>query len=375
MTERKRVLHITSAFSGGIYSFIRSKLHSIDSIRFDVIGLEEPPPHVVKEVEQQGGQVFHLPNPKKEGYRKFQQDILEILNKINYDMVHCHLIGHRAWPFYHLSKKAGIKRFVIHAHSAGVTETKSSALKTQLIESFDRKINQWMNVERVTCGEQATKYTYGKTKQSILFLPNSIDTKKFLEPSSPESKEELLKREGLPQGKILFGQIGRIEPNKNQWFTLSLAEKAKVENKPYVFLLIGEGRSRKEIEKAIQEKQLSEYVKLLGRKTNIIDYYRLLDGVLIPSYTEGFGIVAIEAQAAVVHCLVSETLSKEIDIEVGLCHFLSLKDRELWWDILEKIRYFDHPPVEKRANHLERKNYSNETSASMYEAFVFTEND
>lgn len=100
-------------------------------------------------------------------------------------------------------------------------------------------------------------------------------------------------------------------------------------------VLIGDGSLWRNMEEMIEEYDLEDQVLLCGKQAEIEKWYQAMDVFVLPSWFEGLPLSLIEAQTADLPCLVSEHVSKEVEIS-GHCHFLRL-DEELWRLELKKI--------------------------------------
>lgn len=70
---------------------------------------------------------------------------------------------------------------------------------------------------------------------------------------------------------------------------------------------------------------LNEHVIFAGVRSEIPEIMSLFDIFLFPSKMEGLGIVAIEAQASNLPCIISENIPKSIDMKLGLVSRLPLE--------------------------------------------------
>jgi N-acetyl-alpha-D-glucosaminyl L-malate synthase BshA len=68
-------------------------------------------------------------------------------------------------------------------------------------------------------------------------------------------------------------------------------------------LMIGDGPERSKTEEQCRNEQLCDKVVFLGKQENIPDLLSLSDVVLIPSASESFGLVALEAMACGIPCV------------------------------------------------------------------------
>ena len=74
-------------------------------------------------------------------------------------------------------------------------------------------------------------------------------------------------------------------------------------------------------------------VLLLGTRNDVPDILQAMDAFLLPSFSEGLPVSAIDAQATGLPCYISNTVSHEVDI-TGLCRFLPINKPEAWTDAI-----------------------------------------
>ena len=124
--------------------------------------------------------------------------------------------------------------------------------------------------------------------------------------------------------------MARLEPVKNHDFVLSLARRLGDEGVASRVFLAGVGSRREELEDAVSVLGLGETVQFLGLWEDVPRLLAALDGLLMPSHYEGIPVSLIEAQAAGLPCLVSEAVSREVDLGLGLVDFLPIDDVDAW---------------------------------------------
>lgn len=164
---------------------------------------------------------------------------------------------------------------------------------------------------RIICLSEAQKRCiaakYALPLASITVIPNAVAEEYFIGKKTSENT--------VP--RLLF--VGRLAAQKN----LSLLIEAVSQMKTSVFLdLVGEGELRKSIEALIQKYGLQKVVKLHGKKRGeeLIQFYKSADIFVLPSFKEGISLAMLEALAAGLPVVASDT--PEIRPILGECGLL-----------------------------------------------------
>jgi len=99
----------------------------------------------------------------------------------------------------------------------------------------------------------------------------------------------------------------------------------------FILVLVGNGPLQDSIELEAKSLGIYENIRFLGVRKDIPRIIRMFDVFLFPSLFEGFGIVALEAQCARVPCVVANTITKNVDMGLGLITFISLDEKLERW--------------------------------------------
>ena len=99
-----------------------------------------------------------------------------------------------------------------------------------------------------------------------------------------------------------------------------------------------------EVSQEIVKWNLQNDIKILGVKNNVPEYLNASDIFLFPSKREGFGMVTVEAQAAGLYCIVSESIPTAVDIGLNLVQYADISNMDKWQDLI--IRY-EKPVITK----------------------------
>lgn len=133
---------------------------------------------------------------------------------------------------------------------------------------------------------------YGIPAEKILTIHNGIDLSE-LEPT--RSREAVRDDLGIPPDSPLVGAIGRMTHQKGFTYLLQ-ALPALIERVPKTqCLLVGDGPLRGELEREAVQLGLLDRCIFTGLRTDIPDLLTAIDVFVLPSLSEGFPMVLLEA--------------------------------------------------------------------------------
>ena len=162
-----------------------------------------------------------------------------------------------------------------------------------------------------------------------------------------EKKKEL----GVGNKKVI-GHIGRFNEQKNHFFLIKIFKRLAEMDSTIHLILVGDGNLKSPIESEVNRLGLENRVNFLGLRDDIPEILQVVDIFLFPSLYEGLPLTMIEAQAAGIKIVASNTISKEADI-TGLVTFCSLEDNEQHWadTVLENLDYNKKNTYQKIVEH------------------------
>ena len=103
---------------------------------------------------------------------------------------------------------------------------------------------------------------------------------------------------GLAPDTVVFGTVSRLDEPKKGLGVLLRAFAPLARDLPNVHLIVcGGGWARESLEHQVQDMGIGGQVTLLGFYQNLADVYRTLDVFVLPSLSEGFPTVILEAMA------------------------------------------------------------------------------
>ncbi len=256
--------------------------------------------------------------------------LFKYLKKERYDCIHINT-GNLSiqLPCLLAAKRAHVKVRIAHSHSTGSSK-KNRWLKNKYLNMVRAIINRVSTV-KAACSEEAAKHLFGKC-DDVVIVPNAINTNDYI--FQEDIKCKYRKELGI-EGNTVFLQVGSFLTVKNHSFSIDLFSELIKQNPLAVLLLAGEGDLEEEIKRKIKDKGLDDYVKMLGFRNDIPQLMIASDCLLLPSLWEGFPTVAIEAQAAGLECLCSNTITKNVII-TNKCKLIPLTIKE-WIDECQNV--------------------------------------
>lgn len=141
----------------------------------------------------------------------------------------------------------------------------------------------------------------GIAPEKVVYLPNGIDTTDFAASGESRNARPLL-GEFAPPGTILIGNVGRLDPVKDQLGLLS-AFHLLCQSLPDVrdrlrLVIVGKGPQRPALEARIAELGLGKQVLLLGNRDDVPALLAECNLFVLSSIAEGMPGAVLEAMAA-----------------------------------------------------------------------------
>ena len=299
-----KVLHIAYCFDGGVgkvlteyYKFIDQNKVSMDFF----IACSEKKSEIIRDLEQTGAKIFYKMYSETSSDRKCK--LKNILKENKYNIVHMH-------GFFFLSdiiivRKKGIRNIILHSHNPVLKEGKLS--KNRLIQHVKNSVIYSAVSDYWACSSDAGKTMFGYRKFKV--LPNAIQIDNYLFDDQIRHKY----REMLDvRDKYVLIAVGRVTRQKNYDFLLEVFKRVLEIDNRIELLIIGNGDLLEVTKTKVNKMGLSENVRFLGGRGDVPELLMSADMFVLPSLFEGFGIVALEAQASGLPCLISNGFPEEV---------------------------------------------------------------
>ncbi|NYF97943.1 D-inositol-3-phosphate glycosyltransferase [Janibacter cremeus] len=171
--------------------------------------------------------------------------------------------------------------------------------EAQVVDIADRLIANTLQE-----GDELIEY-YDADPDKVQVVPPGVDLTTF----APGDRDDARSRIGLPQDAVVLLFVGRIQPLKGPHVLVRAAAELlgrRPELRGRLVVAVLGGASGRGLVAPDRLQQLGEELGVTDvlhlappvSRAELADWYRAADLVAVPSHTESFGLVAIEAQAS-----------------------------------------------------------------------------
>lgn len=333
-----RIAHIDGKYrDGGVETVIFNYWEHIDRnrVQFDLICDEDSPlPLPYERVEALGGHIFTVPPYQK--LLAYKRALGKLFAENGWPVVHSHINALSVFPLG-VAKHEGVPVRIAHSHS---TAGRGENWKRVVLKNILRTQSNRYSTYRLACSRCAGEWLFGSAHFDV--LPNAIDLDRFC---FDAAERERKRREfGAGPNTFVVGHVGRLMEQKNHAFLLrAFAELLKMVPDS-MLVLVGDGELNKDIRGQAEAADLSEKIVFAGHRKDVASYYSAFDAFALPSLYEGLGIVGVEAQRAGLPCLLSDVITREVDV-TGKVRFLPIDNPLEWAEALAEIGVGNRIPV------------------------------
>ncbi|MDC7292971.1 MULTISPECIES: glycosyltransferase [unclassified Butyrivibrio] len=282
------------------------------------------PDYFDNSVKKLGGRIFCLPKFVGTNINEYKAAIKQFFKEHEgeWKVVQGHMTSTAA-IYLPIAKKAGVPITIAHARSAGV-DAGVKGLATKFFRSPLQKegSTDW----NFACSREAGYSVFGKNLMdigSVRIIPNAIDLGHF---AYDEEKRNVLRKELGVSNALVIGHVGSFRYAKNHEFLLTvfanvcrlldnddLNQYTILHGMRIRLLMLGKGPLMEDMKKLADKLHIADRCIFAGNKSNASDYYQAMDYFCFPSRYEGLPGSVVEAQAAGLQCLVSDSVTPEVN--------------------------------------------------------------
>jgi|LSQX01.3.fsa_nt_gb glycosyltransferase involved in cell wall biosynthesis len=277
-------------------------------------------------IMSKGSKIFYV-TPRGKNYFKNKKEIKKILTENQYDIVHSHMDAAGAF-FLKEAKSAGVKVRVAHSHNTNHQINKGNKILDfvyrRILNRAIKGVRRYAN-RCIACSGEAGQWLFGE--ESYIVLKNAIDVDKYA--FNEQIRLEQRRMYNI-DNKFVIGHVGRFSEQKNHKLIIEIFNELQKINNNAVLMLVGSGELEAVTREKVASLGLEEKVLFMGNCSNVNVLMQAMDLFILPSLFEGLPVAAIEAQAAGLPCIISDTISKDVKITDNV-YFKSINESPEEW--------------------------------------------
>lgn len=317
--------------AGGTESLIMEMLrHSTGRVRYIMLihceGAARPIGVFDEEIRRLGVEMEYIGSIGSLGIRGYIAAFKRFATRTGrINIVHSHLNA-SGGVISMAAKKCGISHRICHCHAdINFTGSLANRLKNEVSLKIMMALIELYATDRWACSLAAWRRLFLPWHKRVV-VNNMIDARKYI--ASEEKRVAAKDKLGLV-GKFVVGSVGRVAPIKNYECILKALAGTDAH-----FVCFGrfslENTYCRNLSDLARRLGVEERVHWMGNSKSVCDDIHCIDLFVMPSFTEGFGMAAIEAQAASIPSLLSTGVPEIVDLGIGLVKFLSPNNAEEW---------------------------------------------
>lgn len=297
MTGTPKVLQFCHSYGMPFADVARQYAALFDASPYEVVTVFLTGPEDKEVADLVGGKVIFLKNTSKE-VRGMKRKQIKQLKAICEQYVFEFAIAHRFKPLY-------IASFIKNLPVIGVHHAYGDYIR------WNRRRHAYKHKNRIrllgvsdAIRDDMRKSLPEFPVENIQTLYNRVDVDAIS--AQQLSKKAAREALNLPEQAFIFGNVGRLHPDKDQSTLLKAFAKVHETLIDSLLVIIGEGRLEQALKQEATMHGVKDNVYFLGKVPDAVKYYKAFNCFVLSSDHEPFGMVLLEAMVAGVPAIASD---------------------------------------------------------------------
>jgi len=202
---------------------------------------------------------------------------------------------------------AGLKNIVTTVHTANHIPYCLKNIKIGIIDRLRyhmarnvlSKVRKVISISRKTATGLVHRYNLAENKFEIIY--NGVKTDDFIKTS--ERTKAWLNENKIKGDLPIVLCVANLFKEKGLDYFLTALKQLKDQEPRFLCLIVGEGSFQKTLDDYTRDNDLSKHVRFLGKRNDVNEIMKASDMFVLPSLSEGFPFVILEAMAAGLPCI------------------------------------------------------------------------
>lgn len=317
MERPLRILHaVVNMNRGGAETLLMNLYRHTDrsKIQFDFLTSKDG--DFDEEILSLGGRIHRIPYIDQTGYRGYVRELNRFFQThAEYTIVHSHM-DMMSGLILRAARKGNVPVRIAHSHN-----TRSEGGRAaRLFKRYAGTHIPRTATHRFACSSEAADWLFPGQRKTVAILNNGIDPALFT--YSDSSRGAVRTEWQVNDSTLVIGHVGRFNHQKNHELLLDIFKGVHDVIKNSHLVLVGEGPLKEQMVQKAKDLGLERRVLFLGIRADVQQVMQGFDAFVFPSHHEGLPVTLIEAQASGLRCFVSDAVTSEADLGLGLMTFL-----------------------------------------------------
>lgn len=278
-----------------------------------------------KIIQAHGGKIVPVQKETGGGLKR-ALCIYKLFLRYKFATVHFHFSYPSSLLYTVIARLAFVHNIVVTSHSKGSVVSRS--LMFVFLQKMAKCILPIFCNSRIAVSDEAGHWLFGM--YSFVTIFNGIDFEKFQ--YRDDKRIRIREKLNICDNTFIIGHIGRFEEDKNHKFIVDFFNHFCHQNNNAALLLIGNGSLYDKVKEYCISLGLIEKIYFINYAPNPEDYLCAMDLFVFPSLNEGFGLVAIEAQACALPVISSTNVPQSTKISSNIEYIPLDRPLQEWYN-------------------------------------------
>lgn len=323
MERPLRILHaVVNMNRGGAETLIMNLYRHTDRTKIQFDFLTSKDGDFDEEIRSLGGRIHRIPYIDQTGYLGYVRALNHFFQTHSgYTIVHSHM-DMMSGLILRAARKGKVPVRIAHSHNTRSEGGRAARLFKRYAGTYIPRTA----THRLACSTEAADWLFPGQRKKVAILNNGIDPALFT--YSDSSRRAVRAEWQVNDSTLVIGHVGRFNHQKNHDLLLDIFKGVQDVIANSILVLVGEGPLKGQMVQKAKELGIERRVRFLGIRADVQQVMQGFDAFVFPSHHEGLPVTLIEAQASGLCCFVSDAVTAEADLGLGLMSFLSNRSVE-----------------------------------------------